>query len=226
MRQSSPRHVRRRPPVLKVSAGAAGVVLLAGFLYFGPLGPHDPAQAPTARSTPGVERTAGTSRSTDRPSLPVGKPLQPLSPPSPTRTDLAPPWSTSAPAPTLDPSTTDSATGDPSTADSSTSAPSSTATSANPSTPRPPTPTDQPTPGPTSNPTSNPTGNPTTPRPTTPSPSTTPTTPTTPSTTPSTTPPATPGPTPSTAPGTSPSTAGTRGIQGITEWLVRFGERL
>ncbi|NIK58712.1 hypothetical protein [Kribbella shirazensis] len=176
------RHSRRRPRILKLGVLATVVVAVAGAWFFVPSGARhtEMPQANGASSTP--ERAEGPSRSSARPSLPVGKPMQPLTPgfPSATQTATAPPWSApserSRPAP-------DSAT--PSTPPSlpaSPSGPTSTSSPAGPST----SPV-QPTPGATSTTPAQTTPAPTTPVPTTPAPTTaTPTTPapTTPSPTP------------------------------------------
>ncbi|MEU4192233.1 hypothetical protein AB0E69_10060 [Kribbella sp. NPDC026611] len=197
------RHARRRPSVLKLSAGAGAVVLLGGAWFLVPFGAHDTGstQTPSNEAGPSVERTQGTSRSQTRPSLPVGKPLLPVPTASTTAVEPAPPR-----PPLVVPR---HATGQPTTAK-----PSATTTPAT-ATPKPtpaPTPRATPTPAPTAPPATTPT--PTTPTPTTP---TTPTpTPTGTPTTPATTTPATPTPTPT---ATGP-------IHGIPEWLTRFGDGL
>ncbi len=69
--------------MLKLGAGAAAVSVLAGAVFLFPFRSQqsETAQAPQATSSsPTIERSDGTSRSTTRSSLPVGKPLNPLAP--------------------------------------------------------------------------------------------------------------------------------------------------
>ncbi|WP_238151359.1 excalibur calcium-binding domain-containing protein [Kribbella sindirgiensis] len=70
--------------MLKLGAAAATVAVLAAALFLYPFRSEhsETGQVPQAAgsSSPTVDRSEGTSRSSARPSLPVGKPLNPLAP--------------------------------------------------------------------------------------------------------------------------------------------------
>ncbi|WP_410791601.1 excalibur calcium-binding domain-containing protein [Kribbella sp. C-35] len=165
--------------MLKLGAGVATVAVLVGavFLFSFRSQQSESGQAPQAAdsSSPTIDRSEGTSRSSARPSLPVGKPLNPLAP------------QTSAGSTSNSP-LTGPGTNNPTTADPTTGTPPGTPSASTLATTPPTTPTaTTPTPQTTTTPT---TPAPTTPAPTTPAPSSTPTAvpSATPSSTPSTTP--------------------------------------
>ncbi|WP_327635757.1 excalibur calcium-binding domain-containing protein [Kribbella sp. NBC_00482] len=174
--------------MLKLGAGVATVAVLAGAVFLYPFKSQhsETGQAPQSASSSGptIDRSEGTTRSSTRPSLPVGKPLNPLAPQATAGSTSNSPLTGPG---TNDPTTADPTTGTPpgtpSTSTTSPTSPSST----------PPTTTTPTTPTTT-------TPAPTTPTPTTPSPSTPTPTPTATTAVPSATPSSSPSSTPSTTP--------------------------
>ncbi|WP_238152832.1 excalibur calcium-binding domain-containing protein [Kribbella speibonae] len=161
--------------MLKLGAAAATVAVLAAALFLFPFRSQhsETGQVPQAAgsSSPTVDRSEGTSRSSARPSLPVGKPLNPLAP------------QTSAGSTSNSP-LTGPGKNNPTTADPTTGTPPGTPSS---STPAPTSPASTPsttTPTPLATTTPTPSSSTPTPPATTAVPTTSPTTTSTPSTTP------------------------------------------
>ncbi|WP_238175748.1 excalibur calcium-binding domain-containing protein [Kribbella pratensis] len=172
--------------MLKLGAGAAAVAVLAAAVFLFPFRSQhsETGQEPQAGSSfrPTIDRSDGTTRSSTRPSLPVGKPLNPLAPHTSAGSTSNTPLTGAG---TSNPTTSDPTTGaPPGTPSASTTSPTPSSTSPSASTPATTTPTTPTTPGATTPTTSTPTSSPSTPTPT----ASTAVPSATPSTTPSSTP--------------------------------------